>query len=105
MLLFLNSSLFIIFALLQLFRWFLIVSNIIFFLFLGIVTTWRTARSETPLGVVGVAAVVAADPSPPLSSTYVLLRAGFTMVSRMFYVYHPSRHILFLSRILHQEGV
>lgn len=46
-------------------------------------TTWRTARSETPLGVVGVAAVVAADPSPPLSNTYVPPRAGFTMVSRI----------------------
>jgi len=46
------------------------------------VTTWRTARSETPLGVVGVAAVVAADPSPPLSNTYAPPRAGFTMVSR-----------------------
>nr|XP_012220211.1 PREDICTED: uncharacterized protein LOC105670991 isoform X3 [Linepithema humile] len=45
----------------------------------GIVTTWRTVRSETPLGVVGVVAVVAADPSPPLSNTYAPPKADFTM--------------------------
>lgn len=48
-----------------------------------IVTTWRTARSVTPLGAVGVAAVVAADPSPPLSSIYA--KADFTMVSEQRY--------------------
>ncbi|KAL6423594.1 hypothetical protein ACFW04_010257 [Cataglyphis niger] len=44
-----------------------------------IVTPWRTARSGTPPGVVGVAAVVAADPSPPLSNTYAPPREDFTM--------------------------
>lgn len=52
-----------------------------FLLFSGIVTTWRTDRNETPLGAVGVAAVVAASLSPPLSNTYAPPRAGFTMVS------------------------
>lgn len=57
-------------------------NKIHFLLFLGIVTTWRTARSGTPPGVVGVAAAVAADPSPPLSNTYAPPRENFTMVSR-----------------------
>ncbi|KAI4480116.1 hypothetical protein M0804_010477 [Polistes exclamans] len=46
---------------------------------LQIVTTWRTARSVTPLGVVGVVAAVAVDPSPPLSNTYASPKADFTM--------------------------
>ncbi|XP_061940076.1 uncharacterized protein LOC108003973 isoform X3 [Apis cerana] len=46
------------------------------------VTIWRTARSVTPLGAVGVAAVLAADPSPPLSSNCTPPKANFTMVRR-----------------------
>lgn len=81
-------------------------NKIHFLLFLGIVTTWRTVRSGTPPGVVGVAAVVAADPSPPLSNTYAPPKENFTMVSctsTMCIII--SRRTLFLSRMLHRAKI
>jgi hypothetical protein len=56
-------------------------SETVFCTFSGSATTWRTVRSATFSGAVGVAAGVAADPSPPLSSTYASPKRNVTMVS------------------------
>lgn len=74
-------------------------NNIYFLLFLGIVTTWRTARNGTLFGVVGVAAVVAADPSPPLSNTYAPPKEDFTMVSCTPSMYIIVFHIISFPRV------